>query len=194
MVSKKSWTKTLENSGMVTLSAEEQLDLGQAVIVAQKRLVAEEPKIQTDHRNLEKESVSIGSEELKKEIRYCIQEVLQMEDELSDEESFADNGIDSISGVEVVAKLNDYMNLSLRSTILFDYNCIKELADYISELQVQTGIFLQKQENGKEDLKEHIALGEDDSTDMLKLFNDIAEDKIDVDDACQLLGDYYGDK
>ncbi|PSL48187.1 acyl transferase domain-containing protein [Chitinophaga niastensis] len=47
------------------------------------------------------------------------------------DDSFADYGLDSVTGVHLVQLLNDHLSLSLETTILFDYSSVNRLAGYI---------------------------------------------------------------
>ncbi|MGD6960814.1 SDR family NAD(P)-dependent oxidoreductase [Fictibacillus phosphorivorans] len=44
---------------------------------------------------------------------------------------FADYGVDSILGLELIKKLNKEFSINLRTTVLFDYASIKELTNYV---------------------------------------------------------------
>jgi acyl transferase domain-containing protein/acyl-CoA synthetase (AMP-forming)/AMP-acid ligase II/acyl carrier protein/2-polyprenyl-3-methyl-5-hydroxy-6-metoxy-1,4-benzoquinol methylase len=47
------------------------------------------------------------------------------------ERSFAEYGVDSIIGVELVNKINEALGITLRTTVLFDYANVMDLSDYI---------------------------------------------------------------
>jgi len=47
------------------------------------------------------------------------------------EQQFSDYGVDSISGLELIKKLNDTFGVALKTTVIFDKGNAKELSDYI---------------------------------------------------------------
>lgn len=47
------------------------------------------------------------------------------------DESFADYGLDSIIGVQLVQVLKDFLNIELETTSLFDYSSVNQLTNYI---------------------------------------------------------------
>ncbi|MCR8978417.1 SDR family NAD(P)-dependent oxidoreductase [Brevibacillus laterosporus] len=73
-----------------------------------------------------------------------------------DDESFADYGLDSITGVHFVQSINDAFNLTLRTTVPFNYSSVNKLTAYLLEeyRDVILGAFLQNknpiQVHGKE--------------------------------------------
>lgn len=96
---------------------------------------------------------SVDDDRLKQEhyiMRYIIESIEEtLEIEANDihlEKSFSSYGIDSISGVDVINKINDKLKIVLRTTTLFDYSNVKELTAHIYQTY---GAQL------KEDLTEH---------------------------------------
>ncbi|ESP90256.1 SDR family NAD(P)-dependent oxidoreductase [Pseudoalteromonas luteoviolacea] len=70
---------------------------------------------------------------LKNTIKQVIADALKYSvNDIQVDESFADYGVDSITGVNVVQALNEALTLTLHSTCLFDYTNITRLADYIA--------------------------------------------------------------
>ncbi|QIC04833.1 SDR family NAD(P)-dependent oxidoreductase [Brevibacillus sp. 7WMA2] len=53
--------------------------------------------------------------------------------EIMDDDSFADYGLDSITGVHFVQSLNDAFNLTLRTTVPFNYSSVQKLTAYLLE-------------------------------------------------------------
>jgi acyl carrier protein len=68
----------------------------------------------------------------------CLVESLNIDrGELAAEKSFADYGVDSISGVALINHINRVFGLTLKTTLLFDYPDLRSLADYIAANQVR---------------------------------------------------------
>ncbi|MCX8130967.1 MAG: SDR family NAD(P)-dependent oxidoreductase [Clostridia bacterium] len=66
-------------------------------------------------------------------IRESVAEAVKMEEhKIQDESSFSEYGVDSIIAVNLVNMLNRKLNLTLQTTVLFDYNNVKQLAGYIA--------------------------------------------------------------
>ncbi len=59
-------------------------------------------------------------------------------EELDEEDTFTDLGLDSINGVHFVEQLSKRLDLSLRQTLIFDYPSIGALAGYIIQENEQT--------------------------------------------------------
>lgn len=69
---------------------------------------------------------------LKSCIIQCIAEVLKVEaGEVDNSTSFSDYGVDSITGMELIERINTEFKLTLKTTILFDYSNVDDLAGYI---------------------------------------------------------------
>lgn len=69
---------------------------------------------------------------LKSRIIQCIAEVLKVEaGEVDNSTSFSDYGVDSITGMELIERINTEFKLTLKTTILFDYSNVDDLAGYI---------------------------------------------------------------
>ena len=83
---------------------------------------------------------------LKTRIIQCIAEVLKVEArEVDNSTSFSDYGVDSITGMELINRINNEFDLTLKTTILFDYSNVDDLAGYI---QNEFGPKLEKQIQG----------------------------------------------
>ncbi len=69
---------------------------------------------------------------LKVRIVQCIAEVLKVEaGEVDNSTSFSDYGVDSITGMELINRINNEFDLTLKTTILFDYSNVDDLAGYL---------------------------------------------------------------
>ncbi len=69
---------------------------------------------------------------LKVRIVQCIAEVLKVEaGEVDNSTSFSDYGVDSITGMELIDCINNEFDLTLKTTILFDYSNVDDLAGYL---------------------------------------------------------------
>ena len=51
--------------------------------------------------------------------------------EVESDMAFSEYGVDSITGMELVNKINETLSLSLKRTVLFDYTNVDDLADYL---------------------------------------------------------------
>ncbi|BBL71296.1 hypothetical protein MoryE10_19020 [Methylogaea oryzae] len=78
-------------------------------------------------------AVAADLSELEQSLRRLIAETLRLEaDELGVDDSFADHGADSILSVELVRRLNAAYAIDLKSTALFNYSTVRELAGYMA--------------------------------------------------------------
>ena len=67
-------------------------------------------------------------------LRNCISEALKINrNRVNDEQSFSEIGVDSIIAVGLVNRINRRCSLTLPTTILFDYNNIDRLTQYLAE-------------------------------------------------------------
>ena len=74
-----------------------------------------------------------NSSGLEHSLRKLIAETLRLDDgELGDDDSFADHGADSILSVELVRRINAEYGVDLKSTTLFNYSTVRELAGYMA--------------------------------------------------------------
>ena len=81
-------------------------------------------------------------------IRECIAEVLKMDEgQIKDDQSFSDYGVDSIIGVNLINLIGKQCNITLQTTIIFDYNNVDQLTRFIISEHKSTLItLLQKSE------------------------------------------------
>ena len=76
---------------------------------------------------------------LRAKLKHLLAEALYLDDSAIDEDSsFVDLGLDSILAVELVKRLNDDLQLSLKATRLYDYANIRSLGDYLAQVLGQT--------------------------------------------------------
>ncbi|WP_168188293.1 SDR family NAD(P)-dependent oxidoreductase [Hahella sp. CCB-MM4] len=75
---------------------------------------------------------STGISDVATRLKQLTAAVLELkEDDLSDDKGFADYGVDSIIGVELVNQINDAFGINLKTTVIFDYPNIRGLAHYL---------------------------------------------------------------
>ncbi len=73
-----------------------------------------------------------ASGDLEESLRQLVSETLRLEDdELGLDDSFAEYGADSILSVELVRRINECFGIDLKSTALFNYATVRELARYM---------------------------------------------------------------
>ncbi len=54
-------------------------------------------------------------------------------DDIDDDEPFADYGLDSIIGINLVQELNKVLSIEMDTTVVFDYSSVNALADFVIE-------------------------------------------------------------
>ncbi|MCK0471883.1 SDR family NAD(P)-dependent oxidoreductase [Halalkalibacter sp. APA_J-10(15)] len=139
-------------------------------------------------------------EQLKKTLVTLISETLELDTEINENESFFDNGIDSIVGVEIIKKINRELGLNLRSTILFDYSDINSLVDYIihsSEYQVQYVSEHPAEMERSLKVENHSLVIEDkDQEDsyLLDIFKQLYDGHLEIEEVDELMEGVYGTK
>ena len=70
-------------------------------------------------------------------LKQLIAEAAELEiSEINEEESFTNMGIDSISALDIVSRLEKQYNISLNPTLLFEYDSIERLSQYFNELNL----------------------------------------------------------
>ncbi|MBO0859129.1 MAG: SDR family NAD(P)-dependent oxidoreductase, partial [Chloracidobacterium sp.] len=76
---------------------------------------------------------------IRNKIIACVSAALTMDKaEIDPERQFSEYGVDSIIGVDLINSINDSLGITLRTTALFDYGSVKEMARYIhSEFAAQ---------------------------------------------------------
>lgn len=66
----------------------------------------------------------------------CLADVLSMpEHRIEDEKSFSDYGVDSLIAVSLINSINKKININLQTAVLFDYNNVNQLCNYILNTQ-----------------------------------------------------------
>jgi polyketide synthase PksN len=120
--------------------------MGQNVIISEKNLDKEaelantylKPNIDMDKllKSVTPENNDIFQEELVLKVESVIissiESVLGVEaSQISMDKQFSEYGIDSISGLDLVALINDKLGIALKTTVLFDYSNVRVLVDYI---------------------------------------------------------------
>ena len=64
-----------------------------------------------------------------------IAKILKVDPEEIDlEKAFADYGIDSITAIRMVGELEDYLDIELPSSLLWEYNSVRKLSEYLISL------------------------------------------------------------
>ncbi|MCR8993899.1 SDR family NAD(P)-dependent oxidoreductase [Brevibacillus laterosporus] len=102
----------------------------------------QDSNIQINHSTRPKTSsagqigLDVGDQMVKSKVRSLIREniaeALQMEEKrIQNDRSFSEYGVDSIIAVNLVNLINQRCNLTLQTTILFDYNNVNELTEYM---------------------------------------------------------------
>nr|WP_162306290.1 SDR family NAD(P)-dependent oxidoreductase [Brevibacillus laterosporus] len=151
----KGWEKALTVEGFTSVSfpAVDAEELGQQIIIAKSDgLIRQKQDIQKnsikDNKRSEikktisspKSIESIDNQMIEQKILDHITNIIiqkisesllvdfQM---ISQNESFSDYGVDSITGVKLVQVINEALNIKLDTTTLFDYSSVTQLASYI---------------------------------------------------------------
>ncbi|MER6405749.1 SDR family NAD(P)-dependent oxidoreductase [Streptomyces viridosporus] len=123
------WQQVLLESGFAAVSfpADAMHDAGHQIVVADagERTGAHAP-------------APMGADDARERVRSVIVERLQTSlgldrREISEEDSFADYGVDSILGVELTQQLSTDLSISLSVTDLFDHSSVRALAGYVVE-------------------------------------------------------------
>ncbi|MGG3111556.1 beta-ketoacyl synthase N-terminal-like domain-containing protein [Bacillus velezensis] len=156
----KSWERVLHSEGYraVCFPAETAHDLGQQIIAAESDGLVRMQGIRDgrkpyaapaevfrkpaqpvsrsrapeEHQAVKADGESVVSH-VRSVIKTSIADVLKMkEEDIQEELNFSEYGIDSILAVNVINEINKRLNLTLQTTILFDYYHVKLLTGYIS--------------------------------------------------------------
>ncbi len=156
----KTWAEVLESEGFreVFFPAEKDHVLGQQIVIGESDGVVRQPKgasrpVKTTdskslkqaaksntvgiHGNLVSEKgLAINKHMLRDKVMEAIidklSESLKIDAQLIDiSESFADYGVDSIIGVNLVKSINNTLGINLQTTDIFDNSSVSELAKYI---------------------------------------------------------------
>ena len=123
------WQKVLEEEGFTAVSFPAALvhDTGHQIVVAGtgERAGAHEPAPQGE---------GDSQERVRRVIVARLEKSLGLDRrEISEEDAFADYGVDSILGVELTQQLNTALGISLAVTDLFDHSSVRALARYVVE-------------------------------------------------------------
>lgn len=103
--------------------------------------------VRESEKNIQKEKINTDVTETVKQ--YLAQELHMDLAEIDDQAQFIDLGLDSITGVTWVRKINEAFNLSIEATKIYSYPTLKEFCEYISsELGEGEGVSLVKAPQG----------------------------------------------
>jgi acyl transferase domain-containing protein/acyl carrier protein/NAD(P)-dependent dehydrogenase (short-subunit alcohol dehydrogenase family)/1,4-dihydroxy-2-naphthoyl-CoA synthase len=128
-----SWRTVLEGAGFrwVAGSPREECALGQQIVAATAKGAALQPVLQP--------SAASAGTSLRGRILGLLSETLNMEPAAIDvHKPFADYGLDSILGVELVHKLRRTLNVELEVTRLFDFSTVAQLEAFLRDQQPVT--------------------------------------------------------
>ncbi|QUJ69465.1 SDR family NAD(P)-dependent oxidoreductase (plasmid) [Photobacterium sp. GJ3] len=113
-------------------------DLGQNVIIAENESIAisDRPTIQdaalTTGGRTTTANAGADTSDVLARLKQVTASVLELnQSDLSDDKGFADYGVDSITGVELVNQINDAFGINLKTTVIFDYPNIRGLANFL---------------------------------------------------------------
>ncbi|MDM5187017.1 SDR family NAD(P)-dependent oxidoreductase [Bacillus sp. DX4.1] len=145
------------------------------------------------------QEVTVVQENLVKPSRMTLEEQLHIVEEkiLSDvastleinkteiqlERPFSDYGVDSITGLELIKNINETFGVALKTTVLFDYNNIKDLAAYIYHEYKECLSLVFSDKFVKKEFDED-----------LDLLDRLVADELTVDEAYQLMGWKYEER
>ncbi|MGZ5558019.1 MAG: SDR family NAD(P)-dependent oxidoreductase [Methylobacter sp.] len=130
-----SWSRVLTEAGFaaVDFPAREEHVFGQQIIVAKNSregVPVVDVKNAIEHNEItERKLEDFITEVLKEQLA----DALQMElDDIALDESFADYGLDSLLGINFIRTVNSRLNIDLETVVIFDYNSVLKLRDYIA--------------------------------------------------------------
>lgn len=105
-------------------------------------------------------------------IREAIHETLAIrEDEIDNTRQFSEYGVDSILGVSMVSEINQKLNLQLKTTVLFDYVNVENLATYIAGLiKEDVPPVVETSDSSEIEILKRLAKGELTTEDVMKLY------------------------
>lgn len=140
--------------------------------------VTQEPTSQSHTVSAQKNNIRDYIEET---LVNCIVEALEVNiEDIFIEKQFSEYGVDSITGLELIKKINDTLGITLRTTVLFDYTNVNVLTDYI--LNQYGEIISQAMSDG--------VIEEEDEE--LELLNKLANGELNIDQVYKLMGWNYG--
>ncbi len=135
--------KNMDFDDILKLVQEGKLDIEKAEeLLLQLAAASQEPEtqeaetqsspVQNTKEKLEKPVCSITAEILQRELITSLAEALYMSDgEIDIDEKFIDMGLDSITGVEWIQKINKTYGAAVSATKVYDYPTIREFTDYL---------------------------------------------------------------
>ena len=165
VVSSEMWRTVMQDEGFrsVFFPAEEAHELGQQIIVAESDgIIRQQNQVKTSNSSLENSTLlsqfndgdkgavnrmgnSQGDEDItiqmieeyiRETIVKKLTETLKIDEYLVDNDmSFADYGVDSITGIRLIQSLNDSLGTDLEITELFDYNSVDRFTKHILHTQ-----------------------------------------------------------
>lgn len=107
-------------------------------VIAPEKIIAPLPLQETHSPVTATVEATAGSAALADHIKETIIEKIALSlrvpaDKIRNDQPFADYGLDSITGVNLVQKINKALSIDLQTTTLFDYSTVNELAGHIVE-------------------------------------------------------------
>ena len=132
-----SWSRILTEAGFASVDfpARAEHVFGQQIIIAKNSRaggLAADGKNATGHSEAPERIVEDFITEVLKE---QLADALQMElEDIAMDASFADYGLDSLLGINFIRTLNGRLKLDLETVVIFDYNSVLKLRDYIAEI------------------------------------------------------------
>jgi acyl transferase domain-containing protein/acyl carrier protein/SAM-dependent methyltransferase len=119
--------------------------------------------------------------------------------DLNMEKQFSEYGVDSVSGVELINRINDSLGIVLKTTALFDYANVKDLTNYIHQEYQERISGILSSENGAKtaDLggnygeKVSRSLFQEESNEELDLLDKLANGEMSSAEVYQILEGYH---
>ncbi|BCJ93988.1 hypothetical protein acsn021_15570 [Anaerocolumna cellulosilytica] len=204
--------KRMASKGMLSILPEEGMEaikrimsnkeVGQAVVLKAKSFLLEQTDI-IEHKvsaaGFEQpqshKSSLVNTEEMDKlghiklSIMNCLSEVLKVEAyEIDTSSPFSDYGVDSITGMELINHMNEKFNIVLKTTVLFDYTNVEELASYIQEefgAYRSENLYAAKSE--KPEIEDNTKSGIAETDSQMEALMLLAEGKLNVEDVMHIM-------
>ncbi|MEM7348512.1 MAG: beta-ketoacyl synthase N-terminal-like domain-containing protein, partial [Chloroflexota bacterium] len=82
----------------------------------------------------------------KEKVHKILNETLYLDTQVDEEKPFSDLGMDSITGVEFVKRINQAFEIEMKASKLYDHPTVKELAAYIFTCIEEAGLTIDHQE------------------------------------------------
>ena len=74
------------------------------------------------------------SQHVKETLKFCIADAAKMKPEsIEADRSFSDYGVDSIFAVQLIEQINEKLELTLQTSVIFDFSTLQEMTDFIVE-------------------------------------------------------------